>query len=258
MNQTRKYLAAWPRCSSTSSSLPAFFTSPIGSPHSSISSGGPEGAAKICASQPGVGERIIILSAWRGLRGDVDADAGVGPGLGAGEGVGCRSARSTRRCRSGCRRPPVPRFRLPRGRRPRGRRRWPIRAPPRCRSTSTCCRLSWLPTIGVLPLESIRMIATDAPRAISTASADRRPGPARPARELALGRRHRLQHAGRLAGGRARPRRLDLERGGEVVDHLADVGVALGRVLGRRPLDHQRRRRREFGPLAPARRAAPR
>ncbi len=77
---------------------------------------------------------------------------------------------------------------------------------------------------------------------------DRQPRPAAAAGELALGRRQRVEDAGRLAGRGARPRRLDLERGREVVDHLADLLVALRRVLGSRPLDHQRRRRREVGP----------
>ncbi len=83
-------------------------------------------------------------------------------------------------------------------------------------------------------------LATTASSAI--AAQDLRPGP-----ESLRFAGDGVEHAGRLAGGRPRPRRLHLQRGREVVDHLADVLVALGGVLGGRPLDHQGRCRGDLG-----------
>ncbi len=101
-----------------------------------------------------------------------------------------------------------------------------------------------------IPPPPISQVASRAPPPTRASSSDRRPGPAARRRQLPLRRRHGVEDARRLAGGRAGPRRLDLERGLEIVDHLADVLVALRRVLGGRALDDQRHRGRDLGPAA--------
>ena len=156
----------------------------------------------------------------------------------------CRSPRSSRRCpgrrrsRSGTSSSP------PRRRPARDRSRSPVEA------SATGSPLDCRAPVAALPLRARRSIsctiASVAPAADS--STQRIPATESRARrgELALRRRDGLEDARRLAGGRARARGLDLERGLEVVHHLLDRLVALGGVLRGRPLDHQRDRRRDL------------